>query len=368
MTAFLRVVSIGVGCFLFLCTLSGCGKDESARDELPRAVKLENVREGGEAAQRYSATSRQVKRGELAFEVEGRVKVFGVDVGSRFRKGELLGKLDDEPFRFRAQQADAAVRAAEAMLRERERQKLRQQAMYEDGAISGTTLKEADTAVETARSQLVDAQMNRSLAERALRSCEIRAPFEGSVVARLAEPHSIVSAGRAVLQVEGRDGMQAVAVLPVEVAKSLKVSQVIKAEYLGQKISLRVSNISTHIEGGLFLEVIFDVIDSAVPMSGEIISVLIPVVSTNSPLVPISSVISQPDSSRGQVFVYSPASGRVSSREVRLGDFSGDNKVRVVSGLQLGEQIVVAGAAFLRDGQRVIPFQPERQSEKGVGL
>ncbi|MEH2326303.1 MAG: efflux RND transporter periplasmic adaptor subunit [Nostoc sp.] len=77
-------------------------------------------------------------------------------------------------------------------------------------------------------------------------------------------------------------------------------------------------------------------------------------ITTNSGMrmvVPQKAVQSQADSS---VIVFTLSSGDiVRSQKVELGDPANEDKVEIKSGLQLGDRVVVDGAGYLKDGDKV---------------
>ncbi|MBC6434036.1 efflux RND transporter periplasmic adaptor subunit [Nostoc sp. HG1] len=77
-------------------------------------------------------------------------------------------------------------------------------------------------------------------------------------------------------------------------------------------------------------------------------------ITTNSGMkivVPQKAVQSQADSS---VIVFTLSSGDiVRSQKVELGDPANGDKVEIKSGLQLGDRVVVDGAGYLKDGDKV---------------
>jgi len=72
--------------------------------------------------------------------------------------------------------------------------------------------------------------------------------------------------------------------------------------------------------------------------------------------VPLSAILQEKQDDSAVVFVYHGAGGVVHRRGVRLGAIQGE-RVEVRSGVQPGEQIAAMGAAFLSDGQKVVPLQ-----------
>lgn len=347
--------------------LAGCGGNVAPVALAPRAVKLETVGMSALAETRYSALVRQEQRADLAFEGGGRVAAIAVDVGDRVRKGQVMARLDPEPTRLRMEQADANVRAALAELEERKTQLRQQQAMFDDGAVSSATLTTSRVAVEAAQSKSRVAESDRELAKRALRQAEIRAPFDGSVVARLLQPQADAGPGQAVLQLEGQSRTQVVAMLPADVGSGLATGAAAtgyRSNALGKPITLRLRSISTRLEGGATVQAIFELpAEQEGLRSGESLLLALPAAPTGL-TVPLTAIVPTSEKDAAAVFVYEPQTGHVQRRGVLLGDIAGA-RLHVRQGLTPGEQVVSAGVSFLTSGQVVTPFRPETRLGAG---
>jgi len=347
-----------VGLLAAALMLSACSPDAAAPAQ-PRSVKLEAIGAGSaDAASRFVATLRQEHRADLAFENGGRIAEIAVDVGDRVRKGQVLASLDAEPARLRLTQAEANLRAATGQAKERQIQLQQQQAMFEDGVVSQASLTSAQVAHDSAQSQLRVAESDRALAARALRQSELRAPFDGSVVARLLQPQADAAAGQVVVQVEGQGQPQAVATLPAAIAQGLtpgSLVQASRADANAAAFTLRLRSVSSRLEGGASVQAIFDVAEASIPLrSGDSLMLSLSGASENDLSVPLPAVIAQ--QGKDAVFVYDAKAGTVVRRAVKLGPIEGE-RIRVTSGLRSGEQVVAAGGAFLSDGQAVLPLR-----------
>lgn len=340
--------------------LAGCSDDQPVRDQVPRSVKIETIGAAEQAQMRFVASVRQEQRAELSFENGGRVASIDVDVGDRVQQGQALARLDEQPIRLRLQQAEANVRSAVAQLDERRTQLRQQQAMFADGAVSKATLTSAQVALEAAQAQLQVAESDRALAQRALRQSVLRAPFDGSVVARLSQPAADVGTGQTVLQLEGQGRMQAIANLPPDVVQAFAPGQEVKTAEAGtdtaQAVALRVRSISTRRDNGGGVQVIFDVVRATSTLhSGD--SLVLALTRPALPIsVPLTAVLPHVAGDRGEVYVYDERAGVVRRRTVTLGSVEGE-RVHLSSGVTRGDRIVVTGTAFLTDGQKAQPFR-----------
>ena len=79
--------------------------------------------------------------------------------------------------------------------------------------------------------------------------------------------------------------------------------------------------------------------------------------------VPLSALYSRDDGT--QVWVLDRTSSTVRARPVVLGAASG-NRVVIRQGLSAGDEVVVAGANLLRDGQKV-QLPGKRRDSQGTG-
>ncbi len=348
---------------LVVLSLSGCSQDTTPVVDAPRSVKLEIVASGvDQGSERFVAQVRQQQRAELGFEGGGRIADIAVDIGDQVHAGQVLARLDPEPNRLRLQQAEANVGIASADLHQQQTQLAQQQAMFDDGATSAATLTAAKSSFAAAQARVRSAQSELALARRAVRQSELRAPFDGSVVSRLQQPDAIVSAGQSVLQVDGQDHAQVVAALPAARAAMLQPGQAITAYRSTaptQALPLRLRSVSTRVEGGDTVQALFDSASAMMQLhSGEILLLALPATaSVQPPSVPLSALIPSMTNQKMTLFVYRRDNRTVHRRQVDTGRIEGE-RVQILAGLRAGEYIVATGAAFLNDGQAVLPFHP----------
>ncbi|UDI81065.1 RND transporter [Xanthomonas citri pv. mangiferaeindicae] len=361
MTMFYR----GLVCGTLLLGLAACSGPDAPASETPRAVKLERFGNGSDNPLQVPALVRQEQRAELGFEGAGRLSAVLVEVGDRVTRGQLLARLDDEPLRLREQQADANVRAALAQSGERQLQLRQQQAMFDDGASSNATLTAARAAADAAAAQLQVARADLAMARRGTRLGELRAPFDGSVVARLQQPQADVAAGQTVLQVEGQGHVQLVATLPATAGAGLVPGQTVHARVVDAgdaPVELRLRSLSSRLDNATTVQALLEPLGAAPSLrSGDSV---MPTPAASTPSVPLSAVLPRLNRQQASVFVYQPATRAVIERAVDLGTIVGE-RVQILRGLRAGEQVVSAGVGFLVNGQPVTPLQAQTQLSGG---
>jgi RND family efflux transporter MFP subunit len=125
----------------------------------------------------------------LSFKTTGVIGNIFVKEGDAVRKGQVLATLNLTEINAQVQQAQLAFEKAK-----RDHQRVTN--LYNDSVSTLEQLQNSKTALDLALQQLNTAVFNRSYAE-------IRAPHDGYVLRKLANPGQVVSAGTAVLQTNG---------------------------------------------------------------------------------------------------------------------------------------------------------------------
>lgn len=124
----------------------------------------------------------------LSSQLAGRLARLDAKAGDAMRKGQILAAMD-----CTVQRAQAAEHRAELVAAEKAQTINRQLAGLNSGSALDAANAEANQAKARARVEMMDAT---------LAMCEVRAPFDGHVIERRAEPFQNVAAGQAVVEVQ----------------------------------------------------------------------------------------------------------------------------------------------------------------------
>lgn len=205
------------------------------------------------------------ERSTLGSKVSGRLQSLLVDVGSGVSQGDLLARVDDVDYRLHVAQAEAQVRQARALLglppqgeddaldAEETTQVREARAVLEEASARlarATVLRsqgiatdaEYDVAaaaarvaqertqgalqeVERLRAQLQQGRVALSIARQQLADTEIRAPFDGEVLARRAGRGDYLNAGSAVVELACVDPLRLRAEVPEPDAPRVRAGQ-----------------------------------------------------------------------------------------------------------------------------------------------
>lgn len=324
--------------------LAACSKRDEVATTTPTPVRVTLVEEGP-AEPPIEVTGVVAVRDELrlAFKAGGVVQRVAVREGDLVRKGQLLAQVDPTEISAQVTQAQQAADKAERDL-------ARGTALQSDQVIPLEQLQNLQTQAEVARAQLQAARFNQQFTS-------ITAPADGVVLRRLIEERELAAPGQAVLIMARRDSGYVVrfAVADRNVLK-LRNGDAVELQldaWPGETFRAAVSQVAgaANPATGLFeVEARVDAGKRAL-VSGLVGRVrLAPGNATaRLPYAPIGAVL-EGQGSRAQVFVVEGDVAR--RRDVQVAFITADS-VAIHAGLKPGEQVVVAGAPYLADGERI---------------
>ncbi|EDT6885416.1 efflux RND transporter periplasmic adaptor subunit [Salmonella enterica subsp. enterica] len=166
---------------------------------------------------------------DIATKIAGRIETIRVNEGQFVRQGEVLAKMDT---RALLEQRQSEMRAAQSVVKQREaeldsvsKRHVRSRSLSQRGAVSA-----AKAAIEAARTSIIQAQTRVEAAQATERrivadidDSELKAPRDGRVQYRVAEPGEVLSAGGRVLNMVDLSDVYMTFFLPTEQAGLLKI-------------------------------------------------------------------------------------------------------------------------------------------------
>jgi RND family efflux transporter MFP subunit len=126
--------------------------------------------------------------------IAGSLNELVVDVGERVREGELIARIDDEPYVLTLRQAEAAYLSAKSTFERTEQ-------LYESNATSRQNYEQAKGQYEATKSQFELARLN-------LAYTEIRAPVSGAVVQRHTSVGNLVGSQVPIVTIADLDNLE----------------------------------------------------------------------------------------------------------------------------------------------------------------
>jgi multidrug efflux system membrane fusion protein len=297
---------------------------------------------------------------QVTARVPGAVDRIDFREGDRAHKGDLLVEIEPARYRLAVEEARAALEKAKAALAEAQAGLARREGANQEnaGLIPGEELDAWRTRVLTAQAEHVAREAALQLAERNASDATARAPFAGTIQTRDVQTGQYVQPGTLLATLVRRDPLLLRFQSPDGDAARLNP---------GMTARFRIRNIATD-----YLARIVHVAERADPASrmvavtaeviaaderlrpGAFAEVTVPVAAPrNAAVIPQTAV--RPSERGFLAFVVQGGVAR--ERVLDLGLRTPEGLVEVVSGIAVGDSLVVRGAEALRDAApvKVVP-------------
>lgn len=334
--------------------LAGCGKPPESAPEDVRPVRVLKVDDANAPRTiEFAADVRARYETRLAFRVGGKIVARLVEVGSRVGAGQPVARLDPADLALAASSARAQAEGLETEKKLAAADLQRYRELREKNFISQAEFDRRVTTLESAASRHEAALAAARQAANQAAYAVLVADAAGVITGLEAEAGQVVAPGQTVARLARAGELEAVFSVP-EAQKDLLESASALAVTLnavpGKTWKARVREISPAADPVTrTYQVRATILDPGKDVDlGMSARVALSVGGGGRPTVPVSALVSRGD--KPQVFVVE--NGVAQPREVATAGIAGE-RVAIAAGLKPGEQVVAAGAALLRPGQRV---------------
>ncbi len=179
----------------------------------------------------------------LSTQIEGIILKQNYRMGERFKKDDILVKLDDSKYKNELLKTESAVREAELHVKYTDQKAKDNQRLFADGLQSDIELKRSLLEAEVAKEKLRIALVAKSDAMRNLYFCTVKAPFDGTVEALLARDFETVKSSQPILGIIDDTQLLAVMNLPTSQLSGTK---------RGQLFTVKINETGKEVTGSVF--------------------------------------------------------------------------------------------------------------------
>jgi RND family efflux transporter MFP subunit len=323
------------------------------------------------------------RQATVASKITAKMVELDIEEGDRVKAGQIIAKLDDTNIRAALNQAGAQLEYAKAGLAETQvnltnaqRDYDRQKSLLQGHFVSQAAVDNAQTTLDALRAQLATQHSNvdvvargLSMAERNLDDTVVRAPFDGIVTVKAAQPGEMVS------PISAGGGFTRTGIGTIVDMDSLEIQVDVNENFInrvqaGQQVSAKLNaypdwQIAAHViaviptadrsKGTVSVRIALDQKDARIlPEMGVRVSFLaaasLDAGSKPAAGVTLPSAAVQGSGTTGAVFVV--RDDTLERRAVRIGA-SGSDSVTVLSGLAAGERVAVGDFSQMKDGVKI---------------
>ncbi len=339
-----------------VCALvSACSQEEVADGPPPvRPAKVLVVSESDNVQSlRLPIVVEAIDTTVLAFQVGGQLKELDVTEGQEVKAGDRIAQLDQRDFSSTVTSAKATFDNAVLSFR-------RAEELIKNGNIAQSVYDQRKAGVDVARADL-------ERARKALEDSTITAPFDGIVAKVEVEAFESIAPQQPIATLQSDGQLDAVAQVPASLVASrgriepisLKVSLDVRPDLVMEaelREASQTSDPGTQTFTARFAFTPPEELEALPGMTGFLEGRFRLRGEENGVgvMVPVTAIVGE--SGDTFVFVFEPGTKTVSKRQVDVARGEVGQAVRITSGLEPGEQVVISGASYLVDGMKIVPL------------
>ena len=322
----------------------------AAVEKVIRPVKVSEVVPYNYTIKSFSGVITPDEFSFLAFKMSGPLISVEVNEGEKVKKGDVIARLDPMDYQLDFDAKKASYITAKASLERAEKLLTRRAISVQDYETSQANFENAKAAYANSKTTLEQTVLT--------------APFDGFIQQKFVENYQKVGQGERIVCLINPDKLLMQATLPENIVTYLNNKTQIFVEfdtYKGVKFKAKVRDFVEASPDGSGLPIFVYIDDPDFSLEKYNVAVgfsctIELLITYNDNLgwtvIPISSIVTVPNSDEISVFVYN-SNNSVSRRVIKTDGVANRSFTIVTEGLKAGERIVSAGATRLVDGESV---------------
>lgn len=285
----------------------------------------------------------------IGAKVAAEVSEIKADEGMQVLKGQLLARLDDEAFTIAEQSARANKQRLLALVENQQRKVNRSEELYGKKLISKSDLDDIQSVMKQLQAELLGAEsiLNKALYQ--LSHTKIVSPINGIIQQRIVSKGDYVKIGNPIFNIVSTEQVRARVYFPNTLSSIIHTGMQVHLINKNQTVMGIISSIRPMMENGnraLHALVKFD--NNNWKPGTSIVAKTILAERPDAIAVPQKAVVRRPSG----VVLYKIMGQKVAEQKVTTG-LRQDQLIEVTSGINIGDEIVLDGAAWLSDGAAI---------------
>jgi RND family efflux transporter MFP subunit len=343
---------------------AACGGDAQSSPAATATARAIPVRTAIAAARdldrtlTFTGTLRPRMQSDVSAEVGGRLVRILKNEGDRVRAGDTLAVLDATDYALAHERARAALRVAEANRAHAEAEEERAQNLLRTGGITDKDRLAAQVNLKVAEAAVAQAQAEASIAAAQQGRASVRAPFNGRVAKRMADPGTMIAAGAPLFTVVDDSVLELRASVPSADYGALTVGapvQVTVDAVGGAALTGRVARVAPLVdERNRSFEAVIEVPGNPSLVGGLFARATVATGKVAGAIVvPPAALVRDASGSKADVWLVTTYR-KAEKRTVPVGAEIADG-VQVLSGVAAGDHVILDPPAALAPGAVVDP-------------
>ena len=374
-TAWCRQILICASLPLIL--INGCGRqDHQEAREAVRSVRTMILGVAPESGRRaFPGQAEANEEADLSFRLAGSLIELSANIGDTVKKGQVLAKLDPQDFEVRLRAAEEELRAGQANLDIANIELSRQDALVKSKASAQKDLDRAAALVEFHKSNVAALTSKRDIAQSELGYAQLTAPFDGLIAARYVQNFHTVQAKQPIVRLLDTSRIKFGVDLPETVMPLLPYVKEIWVTFQaapGDKLPATIQEVSHEASRSTRTYRVTVVMNQPervriLPgMSGELRARVEPPSTQPNAMEVLAPALFEDSDGKTCVWIVDTSTMTVHRQPVTTSHPTSSGFL--VEGLKVGQTVVVAGAHYLKEGQKVRMMESEAEVSKPVAL
>lgn len=339
---------------LTACTEGGA---EVVEEPSLRPVKVIEVSAPSTARElRYSGTVKARSEAAAGFRVSGKIIERLVDIGDRVAPGDILARLDVTDYQLQVRSAEASLAAAERQLETADFALKRADALYRQQVTTKAQLEQAQLTFNQALSTRDSQKSSLEQARNQVAYGELKADKPGIVTTIGADAGQVVAAGSPVVTVAADGEKEVLIAVPENEIFAFAPGKEVDVGFWS-KDGLALKGVVREVAGSAdatsrTFAVRISLSDNPQILLGMTARVTATAPSDKSLFELPLSALTRDNAEQTIVWTVDRMAATVHARPVKVDTFS-DSGIKVSSGLNPGDLVVVAGTQFMAEDMKV---------------
>jgi membrane fusion protein (multidrug efflux system) len=277
-------------------------------------------------------------------EYQGTLSRVLVKEGQRVRKGQLLARIDDGGLGSQVAQVESQAALAKTTFE-------RQQRLWDQKIGSEIQYLQAKTQYESSQNMVnqIKSQLGKTT---------VTAPFSGVIDEVITDQGTVVAPGVAIFRIVNLDNMYVAAEIPESYLPTVTAGKTVKVEFpvLGESIDATVRQTGNYIKPSnrsFAIEVDVPNKDGKVKPNLTARLSINDYTAENAILIPLNVINENADGEQYVYIAFAKADEMIAQQKIITTGKSQGDRIEVLSGIEVGDKIIVEGARSVKDNQAV---------------